>query len=170
MKIKSSLLLASLLMVSFQVGLTQKFGHINSAKIIENHPKVEAANTELETFQTSILTPFETKAKAFESKYLFFMEEVNAGTLSKVSAKTREDVLRKEQQELATEEQQIQFAIMQQREKLLQPILSEIDSIIQVIGKEGNYTMIFDTSVSGALLFAQDSEDITAQVQVRLKG
>jgi Skp family chaperone for outer membrane proteins len=58
---------------------------------------------------------------------------------------------------------------MQKRQELLQPILTEVDSVIQVIGKEGKYTMIFDTSVSGALLFAEDGNDLTDTVQARLK-
>lgn len=159
-----------LLVISLPTLSAQKFGHINSAQIIEIHPKVEAANGELETFRKGVMDPFEAKARAFESKYLFFMEEMNAGTLSKVSAQTRQAELQKEQQELSTEEQQIQFAIMQKREQLLQPILTEVDSIIQTVGKEGKYTMIFDTSVSGALLFAQDSDNLTETIKTKIKG
>lgn len=150
--------------------VAQKFGHINTAVVIESHPKVAGANTELEAFRKSVMDPFEAKAKAFESKYLFFLEEVNAGTLSKVSASTRQAELQQEQEALQTEEQQIQFSVMQKREALLQPILTEVDSIIQSIGKEGKYTMIFDTSVNGALLFAQESEDLTETVKGRLKS
>lgn len=116
------------------------------------------------------MDPFEQKAKAFEAKYTFFIEEVNAGTLSKVTAQIRQEELQKEQDSLRTEQQQLEFTIMQKREALLQPILTEIDSIIQVIGKEKQYTMIFDTSVSGALLFAQESNDLTEEVKGRIKG
>ena len=138
-------------MTSFQAVQAQKFGHINSAQLIEAHPKVVTANAELEAYRKSVMDPFEAKAKAFESKASFFMAEVNAGTLSKVTAQTRQEELQKEQQDLQTEQQQIEFAILQKREQLLQPILTEIDSIIQAVGKEGSYSMIFDTSVTGAL-------------------
>lgn len=162
------LLLGCVLMAATHVS-AQKFGHLNTAMVIENHPKVAGANLELEAFRKSVMDPFEAKAKAFESKYLFFVEEVNAGTLSQVSARTRQAELQQEQQDLSTEEQQIQFSIMQKREQLLQPILTEVDSIIQSIGREGQYTMIFDTSVSGALLFAQEGEDLTEAVKGKLK-
>lgn len=158
------------LAASFHTLVAQKFGHINSAQLIEAHPKVSEAATELENFRKSIMDPFEAKAKTYESKYLFFLEEVNAGTLSKVSAQTRQEELLKEQQALNTEEQQIQFAIYQKREQLLQPILAQVDSLIQTIGKESSYTMIFDTSVAGALLFATESEDLTETVKGRMKG
>ena len=140
MKNSLTLLFLSILMTSFQAVQAQKFGHINSAQLIEAHPKAS-----------------------------FFMAEVNAGTLSKVTAQTRQEELQKEQQDLQTEQQQIEFAILQKREQLLQPILTEIDSIIQAVGKEGSYSMIFDTSVTGALLFAQDSDNLTETIKAKLK-
>ena len=168
MKNRLILLFLSVTLVSFQSLQAQKFGHLNSSQLIEAHPKVVTANAELEDFRKSVMDPFQAKVKAFESKASFFMEEVNAGTLSKVTAQTRQEELQKEQQDLQTEQQQIEFSIMQKREQLLQPILTEIDSIIQVIGKEGSYTMIFDTSVSGALLFAQDSDNLTEAIKAKL--
>jgi len=147
----------------------QKFGHINSAQIIESHPSIGPANTQLETFQNGLFEPLELKAEAFEAKYRAFLEEANSGTLSQVASQTKQAELQTEQEVLATEEQQIKFKVMQKREELLQPILSEVDSIIQILGKEGNYTMIFDTSVSGALLFAEDGNDLTEAMKARLK-
>ena len=152
-----------------QQSSAQKFGHINSAFIIQEHPLIGPANTELEAFQKELADPLDEKSKAFEVKYRSFLEEANSGTLSKVATQAKQAELQAEQDSLATEEQQIKFRVMQKRESLLQPILAEVDSIIQVIGKEGNYTMIFDTSVSGALLFAEDGNDLTQAVRDRLK-
>jgi outer membrane protein len=143
----------------------QKFGHVNSAMLIEQHPKVAGANTELETFQKMLGDSFSIKVKAFEDKYKKFLEESNNGVLSQVQAEAKQAELRTEQQALATEEQQLQFRVVQKREALLKPILSDIDAAIQAIGKEGNYTMIFDTSVAGALLFAQSGDDLTEMVK-----
>jgi outer membrane protein len=159
-----------LLLASVSSMTAQKFGHVNSALIIQDHPKVAGANAELEAFRKSVMDPFAVKAKAFESKAIFFQEEMTAGTLSKVTAQTRQEELQKEQQDLTTEQQQIEFSIIQKREQLLQPILTEVDAIIQSIGKEGSYTIIFDTSVQGALLFALEAEDITEAVKAKIKS
>lgn len=169
MKFKLSLLsLFVFIAVSSQLK-AQKFGHINSAVIIQNHPLVGTANTELEAFQKSQYDPFEVKTKDFEAKYQAFVTEANSGTLSQVATQNKQMELQTMQDSLASEEQQIKFKIMQKREALLQPILTQVDSVIQILGKEGNYTMIFDTSVSGALLFAEDANDLTDEVQARLK-
>lgn len=149
--------------------MAQKFGHLNSATIIESHPGVVTANTALETFRKSVTDPFEAKTKSFQSKYQFFQAEVDAGTISQVTAKTRQAELAKEQEDLKTEGQQIQYAIYQKREELLRPILAEVDSIIQMVAREGKYTMVFDDSVTGALLYAVGNEDLTQAVMARLK-
>ena len=143
----------------------QKFGHINSAMIIQDHPKVASANQELESFKKILADSFSIKVKAFEDKYRMFLEQSNSGSLSAVAIQTKQAELKSEQDSLATEEQQLQFRLLQRREQLLKPILAEIDSHIQAIGKEGNYTMIFDTSVGGGLLFAVESEDLTPMVK-----
>ena len=147
----------------------QKFGHVNSAMVIQAHPSIGPANLQLDAFQKSLSDPLDVKSKAFEAKYHAFVEEANSGTLSQVALQAKQAELQNEQDSLAKEDQQIKFRLMQKREELLQPILTEVDSIIQLVGKEGKYTMIFDTSVSGALLFAEDGNDLTETVKARLK-
>lgn len=143
----------------------QKFGHINSALIIQTHPKVAEADTQLQAFQKVLQDSFDMKAKGFQERYLALVEQSNSGALAPVMLETKKAELIEEQNALRQEEQQLQFRMLQRREQLLQPILTEVDSFIQAIGKAGNYTMIFDTSVNGALLFAAESEDLTEFVK-----
>ena len=147
----------------------QKLGHVNSATVIQGHPAISSANSQLEAYQKSLTDPFEVKSKDFEAKYHAYVEQANSGTLSQNATQTKQAELQTLQDSLASEQDQIKFKVMQKREELLQPILTEVDSVIQLIGKEGKYTMIFDTSVSGALLFAEEADDLTTAVQARLK-
>ncbi|MGB3077953.1 MAG: OmpH family outer membrane protein [Saprospiraceae bacterium] len=156
-------------MAASQQSSAQKFGHVNSALIIQGHPLIGPANTELEAFQKGLLDPFDAQSKAFEARYRAYVEEANSGTLSQIAQQNKQVALQTEQDSLNTLQEQIKFKVMQKRESLLQPILTQVDSVIQVIGKEGHYTMIFDTSVSGALLFAEDGNDLTEAVKARLK-
>lgn len=169
MKYKFIFLLCFFFGAGLHVVDAQKFGHINSAMIIQDHPRVASANAELEAFQKTLADSFSIKVKAFEDKYRTFLEQSNSGALAPVAAQARQGELSAEQQALRTEEEQLQFRMLQKREGLLKPILGEIDAIIQAIGKEGNYTMIFDTSVAGAVLFAEQGDDLTEQVKSRCK-
>ena len=165
---KGHTILAVLFFFTATFGLqAQKFGHINSALIIEQHPRVGVANAQLESFQKVLSDSFAIKIKAFEDRYRLFMEEASKGTLSQVASQTKQSELQAEQQALGTEEQQLKFRILQKREELLKPILTEVDALIQAIGKEGNFTMIFDTSVAGGILYAEQGEDLTEMVKSR---
>ena len=168
---KYKIVIALLFFVSAFTSMeAQKFGHINSAMLIQDHPKVASANLELENFQKVLADSFSIKVKVFEDKYRMFLEQSNAGTLSAVALQTKQAELKAEQEALATQEEQLQFRLVQRREVLLKPILAEIDGYIQAIGKEGKYTMIFDTSVGGGLLFAVESEDLTEMVKSKCMG
>lgn len=160
---------AFLILAFSQTGNAQKFGHVNSSDIIQAHPMISTANTQLDTYQKSLMGPYDTQSKAFEAQYKVFVDETNSGTLSQVATQNKQAALQTQQDSLTSMEQQIKFKVMQKREALLRPILTEVDSIIQTIGKEGHYTMIFDTSVSGALLFAEEGNDLTDTVKSRLK-
>ena len=53
------------------------------------------------------------------------------------------------------------------RRQLLQPLVNKLDEAVRVVGKEGGYQVIFDTS-NGSALFAAESDDVTALVKAKL--
>ena len=148
----------------------QKLGHINSSAIIQSHPKVQEADAQLQAYQKILQDSFDMKAKGFQERYLALVEQSNNGSLAPVALEAKKAELVEEQNALRQEEQQLQFRMLQRREQLLQPILTEIDSYIQAIGKEGNYTMIFDTGAGAAVIFATESEDLTELLKSKCLG
>jgi outer membrane protein len=146
----------------------QKFGHVNTAQILEIMPEVDIADKQLAAFQEGLIKGGEAKAATFEADYKKYLDDVNSGVLSKVQQTDRETTLTKQQQEIQQYERQVQLQVLQKREELLKPILQKIDEAIQAEGKEGQYTFIFDSSVQGALLYAPDADDLMAAVKKRL--
>ena len=53
------------------------------------------------------------------------------------------------------------------REELLKPILVRVDDAVKSIAVDNQYLMIFDTS-SGSMLFAAETEDVTALVKKKM--
>ena len=58
--------------------------------------------------------------------------------------------------------------IQKKREEILGPILQKIENTIKAVAQEKGYVMVFDTSVYNAVLFAEESVDIMAEVKSRL--
>ena len=146
----------------------QKFGHVNTAALLEMMPEVKCADQILTAFREGLVKGGESKVSTFETNYKKYLDDMNQGVLSKVQQSETEGALAKLQKEISDYEQQVQVQVLQKREELLKPILQKIDDAIQAEGKEGQYTFIFDSSVSGALLFAQDSDDLLPAIKKRL--
>lgn len=163
-----SVLIAGLLMAATTLSAqTQKFGHVNSGNLLEMLPEVKNADTELGKLREQLFKDRDAKFAAFQEKYQKAIEAFNSGNLSPKQQQEQEQMIRAEQEKLGQLEQNIQLQIGKKREELLQPILNKLDEAIQAVGKEGGYTMIFDTA-SGGMLFAAEAEDVTPKVKKKL--
>ena len=146
----------------------QKFGHLNSQLLLTEMPEIKAADAQLENFQKGLLAKGEEMVKAFEANYNNYVTEANSGTLSAIQMQQKESALREEQSSIQQYEQEVQQQLAQKRQELYKPLFDKVKTAIQKIGKEQGYTMIFDTSVAGAIVHAQASEDVMALVKAEL--
>lgn len=145
----------------------QKYGHINSQAILLDMPDIKAADADLQAYQNQLMKVGEDKVKKFEADYQALVQKVNNGEMAPVQIKSEEARLAGVQQEIRQYEVEMQSKVAEKREKLYAPIFDKVDTVIKEIGDAGEFTMIFDTS-GGAILFVDDSVDITAQVRAKL--
>lgn len=148
--------------------IAQKFGHLNSGNLLSLLPEAQKADEQLVALQETLLKDYDTKLKDFRARGSKFMQDAQSGALSQVQIQEQQTKLEAEQQALAQEEQSIIAQVQKKRQELLEPILTRVDEVIQVIGKEGNYTMIFDTSKINAILFVEEADDLMPLVKERL--
>lgn len=168
MTVKTILLtLTAFILIGTGPLLSQKFGHINTGNLLELLPEVKSADAELVTLRDKLMSERDQKMKSFQTKYEEIVRQANNGLLTPKQQQEKELEIQKDQQQLQQFEQSIQSQIAKKREDLLGPILQKVDNAIQAVGKEGGYTMVFDSS-SGGLLFAEDSEDLMPKVKKKL--
>jgi len=158
----------TILALTVTVGFTQKYGHLNFGNLLSEMPEVESANSNLETYQEGLMAKGEAMATEFQTEYGKFATDVQSGTLSPVQQQQRQEELEKKQNELISYEQLVQQQVQAKRAELLQPIVAKVEKAIADVAKEGGYYMVFDTSVFNAILFAEESEDLTTQVKAKL--
>lgn len=145
----------------------QKFGHLNSLQLISELPEMQTANATLEVFQTQLEAQGKVMVEKLEKDYNSYMIDINNGNLSQVEIAKAESELQLQQQSLQQYEADAQQKIVNKRTELYQPILDRIKKILDQIGKDQGYTMIFDTS-QGFLVHANESEDVTNLVRKKL--
>jgi outer membrane protein len=92
-------------------------------------------------------------------------------SLSPAAKETRQQAIRKKEEEFQTRTNQLEQQAQQRRMELVQPIMDKINKIIEDIRNEDGYTMIFDAGSSAGVVVAADKNlDITDRVLQRLRA
>lgn len=148
------------------MGMAQKYGHLNFGNLLSAMPETKAADANLEAYQKQLVTKGEDMAANFQNKVADYVN--NAQTMSPVQARETEEALEKERQSILAYEQEVIQKVNNKRAELLQPIIDKAEKAIADVAKEQGYTMIFDSSIFNALLYAGEAEDIMAFVAAKL--
>jgi outer membrane protein len=145
----------------------QKLGYVNSQEILSKMTEVKIANIQLESYEKELAAKGEQMVLLFENQYKLYMNDVNAGILSKVQMAQKEEELIKKQEEIKNYESEMEMLLEKKQAELFEPIMSKIKDEINKIGKEGNYSMILDSS-QGLLLHATETENLAPLLKTKL--
>jgi outer membrane protein len=145
--------------------IVHKFGHINSAELIQSMPQTRTADSTLKKFgesldgQLKIMTgEYQNKVQAYQAKMDSMPDAIKA---------TKQQELQDLGNRIEDFRDNAQEAIQKKKEELYGPILKRAEDAIKETAKEKGYTYVFDTS-SGAFLYAQESDDMMALVKAKL--
>ena len=166
MKIKNFIIIALTFVFITNIN-AQKYGYINSTELLLSHPDVKSADSKLQDYQNQLLKEGQKLADAFQKHYEEYVKQVNSGILSKIQMQEKENQLAQEQNNIRQYEMEMQQKLVQKREELYKPILDKIQKAINEVGKENNFTFIFDAG-SGGILHAEDSDNIINLVKAKL--
>ena len=167
MKSKFSYLVI-LILLSFSLSET-KIGYIYSIEIMNNYEEVRQMNIELEKEQKRLESLYKKKMTSYDS----LKQAIETGSiiLSRDKVVKMETDLKNKQRDI--EQFQLehlgpQGSLYKKQEELLKPILSVIDRAIKTVGEQRGYDYIFDAA-NGAIVYALDANDLTADVLEELK-
>lgn len=160
-------LLAFLISASLSAQTAPKYGHMNLGNLLELLPDTKKADDEIKVFASKLGAMDDSLGRGLQAAAEALQKEYDAGLLTPVQAQTRQAELQKQQEYLQKFEQDAQQQVTIKRDELLKPILTKVDEAIKAVAKENGYLMIFDTS-TGAMLFAAETDDVTALVKKKL--
>jgi len=156
-------------MVCGAVGLyaqAPKFGHINSAELLNEMPDIKSADAELQTYQSQLENQLKTMTEDYQKKVqdYYAKEALLADAVKQSKAQEISDL------ELRIQEFQMsaQQSMEQKKEELYNPILEKAENAIKAIAKEKGYSYVLDTSPGSGVLYAIDSEDMMGIVKGKL--
>jgi len=160
-------LFALLLGASISAQTAPKYGHLNLGNLLELLPDTKKADDEIKLFASKLGALDDSLGRALQAGAAILQKDYDAGLLTPLVAQQRQAELQKQQEYLQKFEQDAQQQVTVKRDELLKPILAKVDEAIKAVATESGFSMIFDTS-TGAMLFAAETDDVTALVKKKL--
>jgi outer membrane protein len=144
---------------------TLKFGHINSTQLLSSMPETKNADSTLQKFGTSLESQLKTMTGEYQNKISDFKSK-EASMADPIRDAKMKEITDLEERIQAFQES-AQSSMQKKKEELYSPIIKKAEEAINNVAKEKAYSYIFDTSV-GAVLFAQESDDVMPIVKAKL--
>lgn len=139
-----------------------KAAHLNSGVILESLPASADADSLLRRYQDSLRTGLTALEQEFTEKLTYLQE--NQADITPKQSRELQTELQGLQESVTVYQQEAARMFEARRELYLSPIVDRVQAAIEAYAKTNGYTIVFDVSVPGAMVFAQESSDITEEV------
>lgn len=162
---KKGLIIAFAMLFSALQMSAQKIGYINTEKILSVIPEYRSAQAQLENLGKQYSEKIESEYSKIEAMYQTYQQQ--KGSLSAQARVQREnEIISREQ--TVKELQKTYFGqdgLMQKKsEELLNPLKERVDAAIKKIAENGNFMIIFDTSLMQGVAYAREGDDLSGLV------
>ena len=158
-------LLLSIMIALPTMAFAQKFGYVDTQALMQELPEIKEMQTQLEASAQKYDAEGKNLQQEFEKKLKEF-QEMDAATPEAIKQRRTQE-LQELDQKIQQFRQTAQQDLQRQQEQLFAPIQQKIMTAIQSVGKEGNYTMIFESNVP--IYTGADAVDLTSAVRAKLK-
>lgn len=159
------ILLAMLILAPLSLA-AQKFGHFNSAEIIQLMPEYKTAQTELQNLQKQ----YEADIKAMQDELQRKQEDYTKqqDSLPQNIRQRREQEMQDLYQRIQQTGQDDQQNLQKQSSEKMQQIADKVRTAVKAIGDAGGYTYIMDVTSGIPYISTTQSKDITSELKAKL--
>ena len=159
-------LIAMLFLMAPLALFAQKFGHLNSADIIQVMPEYTAALTELQNLEKQYTNELQLLESELAKKSEAYEKE--KATLPANIAQRREQELQELYGKMQQYYQTSQQELAQASQEKMAALTEKITKAIKEVGVAGGFLYIFDTASGIPYISETLSTDVTAQVKAKL--
>ena len=145
---------------------TARVGWIDSNAVLSQYDKAQEARTRMEESLTSYQSEIEQMNSDFQAQMASFQQQ--QATMTPEARQNRQEQLQSQQRTLQQRVAELEQQASQRQAEVFQPVMTEINEVIEQIRVEGDYAMILDVS-SQAILAADPALDLTQEVLRRLQ-
>jgi outer membrane protein len=146
-----------------------RIAYVNLQEILRRTPGYVVAESTYRKIVTGYQAELQRLQQQLDSAVQAFDQQSIA--LSPAARQTKQKDLQSMQQRMGQRQQALQDSAQAKEDELMEPLRSRINSIIQGIRAENNYSLIVDADAGGGFVLAADPAlNITARVLQRLQA
>ncbi len=158
-------LLLALLMLPLSL-FAQKFGHFNSADIIQQLPDFKNSQAELQKLQSQYEADLKTMQEELKRKATAY--DAERDSLPENIRTRREQELNDLSNRIQTTFQDNQQTLQKTSNDKMQAIAEKVKAAAKAVGEAGGYVYIMDTTAGIPYISATLSKDVTADIKAKL--
>ena len=159
-------LIAILFMMAPLAIFAQKFGHLNSAEIIQAMPEYTTAQTEIQNLEKQMMNELQLLESELAKKSEAYEKE--KATLPANIQQRREQELQELYGKMQQFYQNSQQELAQASQEKMATLTEKVSKVIKEVGVAGGYLYIFDIASGIPYISETLSTDVTAQVKAKL--
>ena len=145
-----------------------KIGYVDSNKIMSNFEEVRQVQVDLEKEQRKLESEFNDVIAQLDSlQQDYERQRMLMSETRRLEKENEINNIKKSAEEFQLKKFGPEGEIYKKQNELLKPVLKKIDDAIQKVGSDQGYDFILD-AMSGALLYALDSHNLTEDVMDEL--
>lgn len=165
--------LTKIVIIIFLVGFTtvsfaqkkQKFGHIDSNELLKLMPGRDSAMNKITEYAKTLENQLKGMQSELETKYQTYL--ANEANMTELIKQTQQKELQDIQARIEAFQTSAQDELEKKQNELLKPIIDKAKAAIEKVGRDNQYTYIFDAGI-GVLLYSDPTEDILPMVKKEL--
>ena len=165
---RKTIALVSMLILIASFGYSQsvaKFGYIDSNEILGLMPETDSLQNELKAYADYLDQQMSTMAMEYQTKVTDYQENYN--TMSELIRQTKEKEITDLQARIQAFQGSADQDLGAKQAELFNPLIEKVKNAITEVGKENNYTYIFDVG-TGAVVFYENGDNILPIVKKKL--
>ena len=140
------------------------FAYVNIDSLLESYDLFYDLKQQLINKQQASEAELNSKAKKFEEEYIDYQNKIQKGLITRANAKELEKQLSFEQEKLLKLKNDLGTELAEEEMVMNRRMIYEIMDYLKAYNKSSNYQFILSNSFGGALLYANDSLNITSVV------
>lgn len=148
-------------------GAQAKIGYVNTQTVMAQAPSRSTAESEFNRRMAPLNAEMAKMDSTWRNMLTSFARDSAAPTAQR---EQRASQMQQTQQQYQTRMQAIEDSAAALRQRLMQPIVQQMERVLEDVRKEGGYALLLDVGQGTTIVAADTSLDVTARVIERMKA